>query len=194
FLLSAISLFVVYHFGPMNPYGLLSGPMAAILLILLFFLCIPCGEMGFIRNASTLVPRLAAAIGVGYLFFFSASDLLKILVNARDVKVNLGASFLIVLFVFGYLCIAVQRRIYPKLSTRNLISRALPLFSLALSYSLCGSVFCQRFLIELTETPQPSWQAKSIYASQGILTLAIAMAIGIVLQLFWEDKPVTDPL
>ncbi len=161
--------------------------------------CLLVGALAFLPKIGgakwlaipSLIPRLAAAVGIGFLFLASAPQLPKAisLINpspwqsASGVVVLLGIAFL-------FLVLHISRRIQPPIPFVDLAPRAGRLLLLASIYTLAVGIVALPFLYscEIQGTKMaPSLGARA-------LCDAVALNLGVLLQLAWDEKPLTEPL
>lgn len=146
----------------------------------------------------SLTPRLGAGIGIGYLFLFSAPHLVQMLdASARDERYFWIACGALVASAFLYIYLHVSRRVYPPLRASRLASRSLSILLLAMGYSAielllaAPLLFSPDFICGVRPTtdctPQPDPYRLALCA-------AIALNLGVILQLAWDEKPLTEPL
>jgi len=140
----------------------------------------------------SLMPRMAVTTGLGYLFLFSGSGLVAaIYKNSLPWQGQMAITIGLVLVVSIYMVQVIQRRVVPRLNFWHAGGRALHLLCLGIAYSAIGLLVSAPILFsplfDETFTNAPTWGAL-------VITAAIALAIGVALQLVWDDKPVTEPL
>ena len=144
---------------------------------------------------NSLSPRLAAAVGIGYLFFFSAPHLVKIL-NDTWRPLWLGVVALVAA-AFVYLTFHISRRVHPRLKSWDLFRRSGAILALAVAYSSLGILVAGPMLFSNTFlSVAASGQPFAVHADLHRLAFcaAVALNLGVVLQLAWDEKPLTEPL
>jgi hypothetical protein len=139
---------------------------------------------------NSLIPRLAATVGIGYLFLINAPQIARFVCLAPRVHSLWLATFLLLLTALAYIMLHIARRVHPALRPKALLWRSLDLWALAVSYSALGLVAAAPELfsptvLQASVTAQPRHLA---------LVAAIALNLGVVLQLAWDEKPLTEPL
>lgn len=143
----------------------------------------------------SLIPRLAVTTGIGYLFLFSASSLVKLIyLNPFDPGEQIIISLALVLLVLLYMMQVILRAVQPRPKSWIAFKRALNMLALAITYSFIGLLICAPVLynptfLDLKPPYDPAYPLGYL-----LITAAITLAIGVVLQLVWEDKPITKPL
>lgn len=147
---------------------------------------------------NSLSPRLAAAVGIGYLFFFSAPHLVKILNDTwRPAwQLWLGVAAL-VSTAYVYLTFHISRRVHPRLPPGPLRKRSLAILALALAYASLGMLIAGPMLFSLPFLgAAASGQPFAVHADLPRLAFcaAVALNLGVLLQLAWDEKPLTEPL
>ncbi len=141
---------------------------------------------------NSLVPRLGAAVGIGYLFLLNAPQVAGAVYRAP----RRGWLWLLTLILLGaalaYIALHVGRRVHPRPRLRTLLRRGFDLWLLALFYATLGLgvvapvLFSPRFEgVFAAGSPRPEHLA---------LCAAIALNLGVILQLAWDEKPLTEPL
>jgi hypothetical protein len=78
----------------------------------------------------------------------------------------------------------IHRQVKPTPDRNETIIRAFDFLLIGVTYSVIGLFFFAQLF----------FGKASISPVKLCLTGAIALAIGVVLQLVWDDKPVTEPL
>lgn len=155
----------------------------------------------FIR--AILLPRLIGGIMVGYLFLISSDRMVAFALQTTPYDVTLISGLSIVLSFF-FLRFEVQRRIGSD--HQDLWQRTLSVFSLGFIEStvlglstleLFSNIF-QKFLAEQI----PDYLCKiakfigplggTLYPKVIILYIPLALLVGIIIQLFWEEKPISQ--
>lgn len=143
----------------------------------------------------SLMPRLAVTTGLGYLFLFSASGLVDaIYLNALQPIWQIAISTAIILAIWLYLMQMIERRVQPSIGLGRALMRSSHLMVMAAIYSSLGLfvsapvLFSRAFLSG--ELFRPTRGAEAYL----LITAAIALAIGVVVQLVWEERAVTEPL
>lgn len=141
-----------------------------------------------------MIPRLAVTTAIGYLFLFSAGSLVKY-VFSPDLpwQVQLLICPTVIGLVWYYLAQNILRQVKPQLRyRRSVFNHSGFLMMLAAIYSaiglhVCAPIFLSGSFLDSSTAVQPKPLALLVLAS-------LALAIGVALQLVWEDKPVTEPL
>lgn len=143
----------------------------------------------------SLIPRLGAAVGIGYLFLTGTKELVGIL-DALDKKpvFFLGSSIALILVSLLYLAFHIARRVDPQPGFWRLLRSSASVLFLAVGYSavellvMGPLLFSPRFLCD--------GSACAVHGGPYRLALcaAIALVLGVILQLAWDEKPLTEPL
>lgn len=150
----------------------------------------------------SLVPRLGATVAIGFLFLAAAPELLRVIYE-QGLPTSTGTprlsqwtlAVLLALATWAYTALHVHRRVQPALRAGTLLRRAGDLVAVALGYAVLGVgvaaplLFHPSLLYHGQERPggPPG-------PHQLALCAAIALSLGVVLQLAWEEKPLTEPL
>jgi len=145
----------------------------------------------------SLMPRMAVTIGIGYLFLFSASGLVTaIYYNQLRIEWQVLIALTLVILVLFYMVQIIQRRVQPRLKDWPSFTRSLHLMLMAIAYSAVGLLISAPILFDPLFISPADRSLSAPPAGYGylLITAAIALAIGVALQLVWEDRPVTEPL
>jgi hypothetical protein len=161
------------------------------------------GICGFVRPKilppyayfHSLIPRLGAAIGIGYLFLLSAPHLVKLLDQSWRPPFHFWiASAVLVVTAFLYIGFHISRRVHPRLRWKALAWRSFSLLLLGVGYTALELLVMAPVLF----APSLLCGAPDCHVNAGAdrLTLcaAIALNLGVILQLAWDEKPLTEPL
>lgn len=142
-----------------------------------------------------LIPRLGAAIGIGYLFLLSAPHLVKLLDQSWRKPFHFWlASVVLLVAAFLYIAFHISRRVHPHLRWKHLALRSLSLWLLGFGYSALELLVMAPVLFSsdlVCGTPDCHVNAS---ADRLTLCAAIALNLGVILQLAWDEKPLTEPL
>lgn len=142
----------------------------------------------------SLMPRMAVTTGLGYLYLFSAGGLMAtIYKNQLEEFWQISIAMALIFVVLFYMIQVIQRRVVPRLSFWHACGRAFHLLGLGIAYSAIGlfisaPILFSRFF-DATFVDKPLEEPARLLVSG-----AIALTIGVVSQLVWDDKPVTEPL
>ena len=149
----------------------------------------------------SLIPRLGAAVGVGYLFLISTSELVQILdALDRSPAFFIGSSLILTLVSLLYIAFHIARRVHPQPGFGRLLRSSFSVLFLALGYTAIEIVAVGRLLFSplflCGAHPDPHGPACIIHGEPYRLALcaAIALNLGVILQLAWDEKPLTEPL
>lgn len=193
--LAIVVVTVAAGFGFVGPAPIVAGLTG---LVLLPFAVRVLTGRGWGQAAQLLFPRLAAGVAIGYLFLLSAPHLVR--VAARE---QLGSAVVLALGIVGatlaYTVFHVSRRVHPPLRLGHLVRRALPLVVLGGAYSLLGlALFSPIFTLAAFHGVDPAGSSAAAVPDLGVfhrlLLAAVALGLGMVLELAWEEKPLTEPL
>lgn len=172
------------------------GGLLVFLVIVGLVFAIPRNGLPLYAYFNSLIPRLAAAVGIGYLFLFSAPHLVQMLnayEPARHIWIAVAALTSAAWF---YLMFHIHRRVEPPLALRALLRRSFSVLVLAVAYSalellvVAPILFSKPFLFGVP----PKDCAVHTDLHRLALCAAIALNLGVVLQLAWDEKPLTEPL
>ena len=140
-----------------------------------------------------LVPRLAGTTAIGYLFLLSIPQfILDLYFNRFGSAIQVIVAVLLLILIVAFILLHIHKRVRPELSFPELFQRGVQLLIIASAYSSLGLFFLHNIIfiniINHILYPLP------VGGSQLFLLAAISLAIGVLLQLIWEEKPVTEPL
>ncbi|HEY2292150.1 MAG TPA: hypothetical protein VGM86_15735 [Thermoanaerobaculia bacterium] len=147
----------------------------------------------------SLIPRLGAAVGVGYLFLISTSELVQIL-DALDKPPAffIASSVGLILISLLYIAFHIARRVHPQPGFGRLLKSSASVLFLAVGYSAVELLavgpllFSPLFLCGAHPDPKTCIVHGEPYRLA--LCAAIALNLGVILQLAWDEKPLTEPL
>ncbi len=146
----------------------------------------------------SLIPRLAATVGFGYVFFVSTPQSVWALRHSLWVDAHWPWALLLLLGGAQlFIVLHIYRRVYPAPRLGVLFWRALNLLVLAIGYSSAGLLLAAPVLFSPSflyssgtgEFPHPGAAFHHL-----ALLAAIALNLGVILQLAWDEKPLTEPL
>lgn len=140
-----------------------------------------------------LVPRLAGTTAIGYLFLMSIPQfILDLYFNRFGSGIQVSAAVLLLILILVFILLHIHKRVRPELSFSEAFPRGIQLLAVAAAYSAIGLFFMYDllFITIINSKPYPL----PVGGSQLFLVAAISLAIGVLLQLIWEEKPVTEPL
>lgn len=143
----------------------------------------------------SLIPRLGAAVGIGYLFLASAPHLVGLIDRSSwtPAELLLTAAALLAATLL-YVPVHISRRVYPPPRWPKLFRLGFDVVALGVGYAalelllFAPLLFSRSFLCEDPECTVSASPARQV------LCAAIALILGIVLQLAWDEKPLTEPL
>jgi hypothetical protein len=148
-----------------------------------------------------LIPRLGAAVSVGYLFLISTSELVQILDTLdKPPAFFLASAVGLILVSLLYIAFHISRRVHPQPGFGRLLKSSVSVLFLALGYSavelLAVSPLLFSPLFLCGAHPDPKGPACFVHGQPYRLALcaAIALNLGVILQLAWDEKPLTEPL
>jgi hypothetical protein len=192
---TALAILWLVFLEPTLLVGMLGFGIATLVLALLLW---QLSKLPLSVFASSLIPRLGVTVGIGYLFLAAAPQLIKAVFETQQGPWRLWlAVAALILGVFAYVMLHISRRVFPALPRNELMRRALDVMALGTAYSVAGLVLARPVLF------RPSFFCGADASCLGmgsplpehlVLYAAVALAIGVVLQLAWEEKPLTEPL
>jgi hypothetical protein len=140
----------------------------------------------------SLVPRLGVAVGIGYLFLSGAPHLVRAIAGSEWVDWKLyTASLVLVIGTFFYVPVHISRRVYPPPPWKLLFRRSRGIVALGVGYAALELLFFAPFFFTSAFLDLAEFQKGP---PQLILCGSIALILGVILQLAWDEKPMTEPL
>jgi len=151
------------------------------------------------RIRSILLPRLIGGIIIGYIFLLSSDSLLNfsLQINPYEATLIIVTSICLSLLL---LWLEIKRRL--EISDMRIVWRTIALFSLSLLEStIIGLLVSDIFSGVFTGHIKKEWPkitsfvgplVGTIYPKVVILFIPLALLVGLVLQLFWEEKPISQ--
>ena len=186
-----LAIVVVAHWGLSfsSGVGVLAATLAAVVLGR------PVFGAPFSPYFQALIPRLGAAVAIGYLFLAAAPDLVrKISGWGRPAWVQWGLGLGLLVAVWVYTMLHIARRVHPTPRIRRLALRALNLVWLGLGYSAVLAAVAAPFLFSRSFLEGSGSGTVFVTFRSLFLTATIALSLGVILQLAWDEKPLTEPL
>lgn len=168
-----------------------------ILSLYIITICMTCK-----RNIrAILLPRMMGGITVGYLFLISSDRMVSFVLEADILRI-ISISILSIFISYVFLKFEVKRQL--RKDTKKIFDRTKAVLSLGLIEStiigliileLFSKIFSGFLLNPLNNTVDPlSFKgplASTLYIKVIILFIPLALLVGIILQLFWEEKPIS---
>lgn len=131
------------------------------------------------------LPRLLAAILVGFFFIATSSEIWDFATTIQSNCMLYSAS---ILFIFGmsigYLLFECNRKVETHLSIKEYFNRVGPVFSIGI---FCSILFSCLFTSAGFLGPG-AWCNLRVF-----FYATLAFLVGIIIQLLWEEKGVTEP-
>ena len=180
-------------------FGLDPTPAVAVFLglVLTMVLVRPLGGLPREAYVRWITPRLAAAVGFGYLFLASASSVVRALLYSRWLARHAALALVLLLAAaWLYVILHIYRRVRPGLRPPALLLRSGDVLALAACYAAAGLLLAAPLLFSavfLGCSPE-DLRAHPVQAHHLALCAAVALNLGVVLQLAWDEKPLTEPL
>jgi hypothetical protein len=182
------------------PTPALNTSFVYLIVIALVFLAGLAMRLPLYVYAHSLSPRLAATVGIGYLFLANAPQVVRIVYESgRNSRQLWAATLLLLACALFYIMLHIWRRVHPPLRSGALLLRGLDLWALALSYAAIGAMlagpilFSPSMLYGPTDGIHPP-RLVAPHLHHLALVAAIALNLGVILQLAWDEKPLTEPL
>lgn len=132
-----------------------------------------------------LVPRLGGAAAVGLVILGSSHELVSLVIGV-------DLPWLLVPLAGGcvYLLAEIARRLHPLPGPGRLLRRAIEIAAVALCHALALTLVGERGLRAIVEPG-----AAGAFPAASAMSIAVFLfAIGLVVNLIWAEKPVTEPL
>jgi hypothetical protein len=188
-IITSFSGIILYYFIKSDYKPLSIIPLAVLYLCILFS---TSGKMGVAKAIHCLIPRLAATSLVGFLFIFSTPELIKFII----IKVNMAGKMILPLALFltsiGYIVLEMTNRVKPMPDTIDTLWRTITVWGTGFMHSTFIILLCVDLLSIVTKN-QINYFSQFKFLDLLILIL-INLSIGIVLNIVWEENPVTEPL
>ncbi len=181
---SFLSILLYQFISP--DYKPLSTLPLVILYMSLFFSM--WGKMDTDKVIHSLIPRLAATSLVGFLFIVSTPDLIKFIMNNLTATGKLFLPVALFITSIGYIILEMTNRVKPMPDTRDTLWRAITVWGTGFMHSTLIILLCVDLLNII-----PRDVVQFNYLDLFIMIL-INLSIGIVLNIVWEENPVTEPL
>jgi hypothetical protein len=135
----------------------------------------------------SLVPRLAGAGAVGLVILASSQDLLRVVASTRPWWLA-G----LILAGYGYLLLEMARRVHPLPPPCRLALHGLDVAATALAHATALALLAEGGLRKVLAGGEGSYGPFSW--SQSAAVAVFVFTIGLVVNLIWAEKPVTEPL
>jgi len=134
------------------------------------------------------VPRLAAAIFLGHFFISSADELRCVIRQEVSPLTAVVVSLASLAIASAYLWLEMANQLVPRPDWEVVSGRILQLLPIGICYSLMiGLVMQWIFAFSTTCTLSSNWTAY-------LTSTSVALVLGLLLQILWEEKPVTEPI
>ncbi|MBI2841708.1 MAG: hypothetical protein HYX75_25620 [Acidobacteria bacterium] len=135
-----------------------------------------------IESVQSLVPRLAGAVAVGYLFLVASDSFTKYL--SEQSRWRVGSACLGIAAL--YLVLEMGHRLRPMPRLGVVLSRALDTLCIGACHAIALVIISSRFLSTIVDG--------QVSMSLSLVWAAVVLLIGLVLNVFWAEEPVTRPL
>lgn len=149
------------------------------------------GADAVIAAVQSLVPRLAGASAVGLVVLASSEELLNFVagIGKRPFWPLWLAGLL--LGGYGYLLLEMGRRVQPLPRLRRLAFHGFDIMITALIHSVALALVAEGSLVRILHAPNGgppfTW-------SQSLSVVVFIVTIGLIINLIWAEKPMTEPL
>lgn len=156
-----------------------------------------CRSLSFGALVQALLPRLGAGVAIGYLFLAAAPDLVRAIVGWGQPKpVQWTVVAAISAAVWTYAAFHIGARVHPTPRLRVVASRALGTIWFAVAYAAVGLVFFSPLLFSAQFLSSPASASPPVPPAphSAALVATVALALGLILELAWEERPLTEPL
>jgi len=156
-----------------------------------------CRSLSFGAFVQALLPRLGAGVAIGYLFLAAAPDLVRAIVGwGQPQSVQWSVAAAILAAVWAYAAFHIGARVHPTPRTRVVAFRALATVWFAVACAAVGLVFFSPLLFSSQFLSSPASVSPPTPPDPHSATLvaAVALALGLILELAWEERPLTEPL
>lgn len=140
------------------------------------------------------LPRLGAGVAVGYLALATASELVAHL-TSRPTCVRLALTAGLLAVTWAYTALHVGRHLHPAPRPRTAAVRAATLLAFGAAWTALELAFFASLLLAPDfHAGHPLAGAIHRDPTSPALLATVALALGMALELAWEEKPLTDPL
>ena len=196
-LLLGVGLFILSFFNSrtLSVYPCFS--LSALLIVPFIGLIVSLvSNLKFPYFIHSMVPRLAVTIAIGYLFLISVPDFVAKIYRQYGMFSNgfLNAASITMLLFMGFLiALNIHKRVKPPLNFCEIISRTGHILAISLNYSFLGLLIFEPILFYSVRERLQAIHYQPGFSQLFFFTI-ISLTIGVVLQLIWEEKPVTEPL
>ena len=152
----------------------------------------------FYSNRAVFLPRLFAGIVIGYMFLFASDSIVNFVLAITPLQGALLLGLNLVLSAI-FICIEIKRRLENEQGFWT--SRIIGLLSLGIIKSILIGLVLNEAFGRLIGNHAIKFESvvsfegllgNSLYPKVIILFIPFALLVGIVFQLFWEDKPITE--
>jgi hypothetical protein len=147
---------------------------------------------------NALVPRLGAAVGIGFLFLASAAHLVQLLATSWRPAHHFWLSTLaLTIAPLFYIWFHISRRVFPQPRWRALLERSTRVLVVAIGYSALGLLLAIPVLFSrafICGNKPLAECAVDVGLHHYALCGAIVLNLAIILQLAWDEKALTEPL
>jgi hypothetical protein len=165
------------------------------LLIAICFVSPKLLRMPYYAYTHSLIPRLAATMAIGYLFLASAPQLVKLIYQSpRPAWQFWTASLLLTAAALVYIVLHIARRIHPVPRLPILFRRGCDLLALAIAYAAIELWPAGPILFSHSLLYEDQGGPLQVYPSKLVFCAVVALNLGVLLQLAWDEKPLTEPL
>jgi hypothetical protein len=152
-------------------------------------------KMPYYAYAHSLIPRLAATMAIGYLFLASAPQLVKLIYQSqREPWQFWTASALLTAAALVYIVLHIARRIHPVPRLPKLFRRGSDLLVLAVAYAAIELWPAAPILFSNSLLYDREGGPLTVHPSKLVFCAVVALNLGVLLQLAWDEKPLTEPL
>ncbi|MEN8907558.1 MAG: hypothetical protein ABF289_16525 [Clostridiales bacterium] len=160
-----------------------------------------------VKTYNLLIPRLAGAIIIGYIPLIWTYEIMEFAVKINYILVSI--IIIIALFIsFIYVYIEVTNSLEFNISKKVALKRTIKIVNIGVFQSMIIGFLLMNFFsiifkkaIEKLENTNVGMMVYKIFIFEGafyskvfILYVPMALVLGLLLQILWEDKQITYPL
>lgn len=197
----AFAIFLIVSFRYFAPsirsqfevFPMITGIFTSVVFVLTIYSMIKNRFVYFIHS---MVPRLGATIAIGYLFLLSTPDFVAKVYDNNGLfseRFQYFASAILIAFVLSFISLNIHKRVKPPLNFPEILACAFNIMIIGIAYALIGLLIFERILFN-SVNHKTQTVLSTPCLSQLLFFCTVSLFIGVVFQLIWEEKPVTEPL
>lgn len=147
----------------------------------------------FVGMTSLILPRLIGTILIGFIPLVMADEIWQFPSKLFQESKWKYIFLIILIFASSYFYLFIEcRNIIGKVNIKILIKRTFPVFIYGLLWSFVFTFLTNLFFLPYIPSKEITCAQQTL--STNVLFASAALFIGIFLQVFWEEKTITEPL